>query len=151
MKEVTAKDVWNKAISLLARREYSRYELTQKLAAIGADCDLNNVLDELEEAGYQSDRRYVESFVRMRVGQGHGLNRIRFDLGRKGVSNELLRACLDELQIDWFELAADLYQRKYPEPLAKGDYKGRSKRLRYMSQRGFSMDEINYAAQCETE
>lgn len=142
---ITEKDIWNKAIQLLSRREYSRAELVQKLARISQDLPLDAVLGELESAGYLSDRRFAESFIRMRVGQGHGLIRIRFDLQRKGVANDLLQAVLEEMDIDWFGLAAEQYQRKYSQAVPSGDYKERSKRMRFLSQRGFTMDEIQYA------
>lgn len=139
------KDAWNKAIQLLSRREYSCKELSQKLARSSEGADIDSVLNRLEEEGYLSDRRFCESFVRMRVGQGHGLIRIRFDLKQKGITSELLNRCLDDLDIDWFAEAEELYRRKYREPLVDKDFKERSKRMRFMSQRGFSMDEIQFA------
>lgn len=139
------KDAWNKAIQLLSRREYSFKELSQKLARSSEGADIASVLNRLEEEGYLSDHRFCESFVRMRVGQGHGLIRIRFDLKQKGITSELLNRCLDELDIDWFAQAEELYRRKYREPLADKGFKERSKRMRFMSQRGFSIDEIQFA------
>ncbi|EAR63070.1 regulatory protein RecX [Neptuniibacter caesariensis] len=143
--EVTEKDLLHKAIDLLSRREYAQAELETKLKRIGSEEQVESVLQRLQEDGYQSDLRFVESFIRMRVGQGHGLIRIRFDLSKKGIEGDLLREVLDELEVDWYEQARELYQRKYSKPLDKQDYKEKSKRMRYMAQRGYSMDEIKYA------
>jgi regulatory protein len=139
------KDVWNKAIGLLARREYSRLELRNKLKPLSEGVDAEQVLERLSESGYQSDERFADSFVRMRVGQGHGLNRIRFDLKAKGIKSDMLEAILEQNELDWFALAAELYQRKYAFSKQNLDYKERAKRVRFMSQRGFSFDEIRYA------
>jgi len=139
------KDAWNKAIQLLSRREYSRKELQQKLNAYAESEVIQELLGSLEDDGYLSDQRFCESFIRMRCGQGHGLIRINFDLKQKGISSELIEDCLEELDVDWFELALEQYQRKYQRSLVCADYKERAKRTRFMAQRGFSMDQIQYA------
>lgn len=142
--QLSEKELWNKAIQYLSRREYSRMELFEKLGKQSPEA-VDSVLDSLEKEGYLSDRRFTESFIRMRAAQGHGLNRVRFDLKKKGVDASLILEVLDELEMDWYELAAEVYRRKYSQPLDQSDYKERSKRIRFMSQRGFSMDEIQYS------
>ena len=144
-KEITQKDLWNRAIGLLSRREYSKAELRNKLLLISENLDVEPVLHELEAEGYQSDERFVDSFLRMRIAQGHGLMRIRFDLKRKGVDEGLIEDALVANDVDWYELALALYQRKYALSSKPLDYKERAKRVRFMSQRGFSFDEIHYA------
>lgn len=142
--QLSEKELWNKAIQYLSRREYSRMELFAKLGKQSPEA-VDSVLDSLEKEGYLSDRRFTESFIRMRAAQGHGLNRVRFDLKKKGVDTGLISEVLDELEMDWYELATEVYRRKYSQPLDQSDYKERSKRMRFMSQRGFSMDEIQYS------
>lgn len=142
--QLSEKELWNKSIQYLSRREYSRKELFVKLGKQSPEA-VDSVLDTLEKDGYLSDRRFTESFIRLRVAQGHGLNRVRFDLKKKGVEASLISEVLEELEIDWYELATEVYRRKYSQPLHKTDYKERSKRMRFMSQRGFSMDEIRYS------
>ncbi len=141
---LTEKELWSKAIQYLARREYTRKELVDKLGKLSPE-NVEAVLNSLESDGYQSDRRFTESFVRMRAAQGHGLNRIRFDLQKKGVGSNLLNEILEELCVDWYEQAAEVYSRKYALELNDSDYKEKSKRIRFMSQRGYSMDEIMHA------
>lgn len=141
----TEQEAKNAALYLLSRREYSRKELTDKLAKKSESIGLDEVLNELVQSGYQSDRRFTESFIRMRIGQGHGLIRIRFDLLRKGIQSEMTEQLLESMEPDWFELAQELYRRKYRTALVANDYKDKAKRIRYMSQRGFSMDQCLYA------
>lgn len=147
----TQSEAKNAAIGLLARREHSRKELRDKLLARCESVDLDAVLDELESKGYQSDQRFTESFIRMRVGQGQGLIKIRFELQRKGIDNELIASAFEEADIDWFELAADLYTRKYRIALDSTDYKEKGKRMRFMSQRGFNAAQINFAIEAASE
>ncbi|MDO3385147.1 regulatory protein RecX, partial [Gilvimarinus sp. SDUM040013] len=77
--------------------------------------------------------------------QGQGMIKIRFELQRKGVDSELVAWAFEAADIDWFELAVDRYKRKYKAALAVDDYKERAKRMRFMSQRGFTSEQINHA------
>lgn len=144
-RQVTEKDVWNKAITLLARREYSCVELSGKLKVYASDVEIEPILTRLVESGYLCDQRFTESYIRMRVAQGHGLIRIRYDLKSKGVQSDLVQHVLEEQENDWYQLAYELYVRKYRSSSKELDYKERARRMRFMSQRGFSIDEIKYA------
>ena len=141
----TQAEAKNAAIGLLARREHSRKELLDKLASRCDGIDIEAVLDDLALNGYQSDQRFTESFIRMRIGQGQGLIKIRFELQRKGIDSELIAAAFEMADPDWFTLAVDMYQRKYRAELDPSDYKERGKRMRFMAQRGFTSEQINYA------
>lgn len=147
----TQAEAKNAAIGLLARREHSRKELRDKLLARCESVDLDAVLDELESKGYQSDQRFTESFIRMRIGQGQGLIKIRFELQRKGIDSELIVSSFELADIDWFALAAEMYARKYRAALVPHDYKEKSKRMRFMSQRGFNAAQINFAIEAAFE
>ncbi|PIE24959.1 MAG: recombinase RecA [Neptuniibacter caesariensis] len=149
-KEYSENELLRKAIDLLSRREYSKAELALKFERLASQQTSEAVLHRLEELGYQSEQRFVESFVRMRVSQGHGLVRIRFDLSRKGITDDLLNEVLEGLNIDWYGQARELYARKYTDPLDVKDYKGKAKRMRFMAQRGYTMDEIHYAMDAES-
>lgn len=140
----TDAEVKNAALRLLARREHSRKELRQKLARRGEISVIDAVLDQLEDNGYLSDQRFTESFVRMRVAQGHGLVRISFDLKQKGIDPALLEQALKCEPVDWCAHAADVCARKFNRTVT-ADYKVQAKQLRYMTQRGFSMDEARHA------
>lgn len=137
-------EIKSAVFKLLGRREYCRAELEQKFYRKYADEQVDSVLEQMEQDGYLSDRRFVEVFVRNRLSQSYGLKRIQFDLQQKRVDSHLLDVVLDELAPDWFELAADAWSRKFREP-PNGDYKLFGKQMRYLLQRGFSMDEARAA------
>jgi len=138
------REIKHAVIRLLARREYCHYELTQRLEK-KYDADLvEQVLAQLEEDGYVSEQRFIESYVRNKLSQGYGYQRIRFDMQQKRVDQTKLEAVLEELAPDWFELASEAYQRRFRQR-PNGDYKLFGKQMRFLLQRGFSMDEARAA------
>lgn len=129
---------------LLSRREYCRNELEQRLLKKYDASDIEPVLDQLAQDGYQSDARFVDAFVRNRVAQCYGRKRICFDLQQKKLPNMLIEEVLGELNPSWFDLARDAWKRRFKEQ-PEGDYKVFGKQMRYLLQRGFSMDEARAA------
>lgn len=137
-------DIRSAAFRLLARREYGRRELSQRLAQQYEAETVEAVLDELESEGYQSDRRYVEGFLRNRIAQGYGRKRIEYDLAQKQVPQALVAEVIEEYSPDWYALAADVWGRRFG--VAPGDdYKAYAKQMRYLLQRGFTSDEAKAA------
>ena len=136
----------NSAIYSLAMREHSRQELYKKLIQkeYSEDIDLNKLLDELEECGYQSDQRFTESFIRYRVSRGQGKVKISNDLKMRGVSASLINKSIQQADVDWFALASQLREKKYGENIPD-DYKERAKQMRFLSSRGFDTEMIRYA------
>ena len=138
------------AVDLLSRREHSCHELRQKLTAKFPDADIEAVLQYLQELNYQSDQRFAEVFARSRVQRGQGPIRIRRELQQRGVDGDLIASALEQLDTDWFALAAELLLRKFREPVSPAlsreqQFKERAKRQRYLAYRGFPADAINWA------
>ena len=70
-----AENAYQQAIRLLSQREHSRYELATKISRKQDELtvdELNTLLDELEQSGYQDDQRFTEMFVRSSIARGHG-------------------------------------------------------------------------------
>lgn len=129
------------AIKLLARREYSAYELQNKLKVRFSDLsrlELETLLHQLQNAGYQSDQRFTEVMLRHKIQQGYGWRYIKQFFQQHAISSPLLKQALAEVQPDWKTLAAAmLAKRKHlkpDEPLEK--------RMRYLLQRGFNYDDV---------
>lgn len=134
------------AMNLLARREYSRHELWQKLVARFAEHReaIDAVLDRLADDDLQSDERFAESFVRARIQRGQGRLRIVTELRHKGVASHHIDTALAGADVDWFALAADVLERRFgcDTPC---DLRERARRMRFLQQRGFGGDEIREA------
>lgn len=141
---ITASAVRAYAMELLARREYGAAELAKKLAVKFDHSELiGDVLAGLQADNLQCDRRFAESFVRSRIGRGHGPLRIRREIGQRGIASELIEAAFASCQPDWFELARELRLRRFP--VVGSDPKLRARVQRFLSYRGYSYDQIHYA------
>jgi regulatory protein len=146
---ITPAKLRNAAMDLLTGREFSRAELRSKLSKrFENHSGIDDVLDQLCDDGLQSDSRFTNAFVRSRVSRGQGLARIRMDIREKGIDQELLTRILSEQEVDWFELARDVAQRKFGNEEAK-DQKAKAKRVRFLQYRGFNFDQIKYALAVE--
>ncbi len=137
MPEVTPEMLSNAAISLLAQRDYSRQELERKLKVMSDDEDLiSRVLESLKEQQLQSDNRFVENFIRSRINKGHGPMRISMDLKQKGIDSETISLALEEAEVDWFERAETIRQKKFgSEPVTEPKEKARQ--IRFLQYRGY--------------
>lgn len=136
------------AIRLLARREYSRAELTSRLAAKGHPPDaVTECLDALAEQNLQSDARFAEHFIRARIGRGQGPLRILADLGARGITGAHARTALADYErdesVDWYPLACETLSRRFSPP---GDSpRDRARRERFLAGRGFDFDQVRHA------
>jgi regulatory protein len=136
------------AMNLLARREHGFAELVTKLQQRFrgdlSGCEIEAVVQDLTDQGLQSDQRFAESFSRMRCLQGKGPIRVSCELKVKGINEAVLRSAVYEQELDWFDAAKCTYERKY-QYQSLVDYRERAKRLRFMTYRGYTADQISYA------
>ena len=131
-------------MDLLARREHSRRELKHKLKKRFTDEQLiDEQLDRLAEDKLQSDARFAESFLRQRMGRGHGPLRIRQEMRQRGISDGEIAAAMEAERPDWFVLAEQTYRRKFgTDPVE--DIREKSRRCRFMQYRGYSSDHYQH-------
>lgn len=142
---------YEQALGLLARREYSRRELQQRLARSGHDRDeIEAALDRLDADRYQDDGRFGEMLVRNRIGQGYGPRRIRAELRTHGLAESEVNALLGAADADWRELAAGQLRRRYGgrSPV---DYAERAKRAQFLLRRGFDASTVNHVTRAEVD
>lgn len=134
------------AMNFLAVREHSAKELQGKLAKKCDQLDLIRVvIEKLKSDGLQSDDRFAEAYTNMRLRQGKGAQIIRLELREKGINDELIGECLINAvqDTDWNLLALKAYQKKFGDrPI--DDLKEKSKRMRFLTARGFSAANIQY-------
>jgi len=90
----------------------------------------------LANENLQSDERFVEAFINGRKSQGKGPVRIRNELEQKHLDSHLIETYLDECDEEWFELAKQVYAKKFGRKAA-ADYQEKAKRFRFMQYRGF--------------
>lgn len=125
------------AIRMLARREYGRAELTQRLLARGiARDDVLRALDDLEALGLLSDARYAEGVVAQKSGR-YAKRAIVHALKEKGVAPAAATEALAALAgSDELAEATALWQRRFGDPPA--DERERARHVRFLLARGYS-------------
>ena len=140
-----------KAMDLLARREHARAELERKLAAAGFAAEVAaGAVAKLAQEGLQSDRRFVESFVQSRIGQGKGPLRIHADLGQRGVAAALVDEVLEQAGEDWYALAREARVKKFGRSRPT-EFRDKARQMRFLQYRGFEPDQVQAAVSCFDE
>ena len=135
-----APSVKARAVSLLAQREYSRQELTDKLTAAQASPEeVEQALAQLEAKGLVDDARVVEALVNRRSGK-LGASRLRQELQAKGVSPELVAETMAGLKGSELARAQAVWQKKFGQLAATSAE--RNKQARFLASRGFSGDVV---------
>lgn len=132
------------ALGSLAMREHSCHELRQKLINKKHQPKVvDALLLDLLENNLISDLRFAESYWRGRSAKGYGPCRISKELVLKGVSNEKIQTAKECVELDFYLLVEQVYQKKYKgEPYA--DYKEKAKRQSFLYRRGFDGDLIRH-------
>jgi regulatory protein len=137
---VAAASLLGQAIGLLARREYARVELEQKLLAKGWDrADIRAALDELTARGYLSDARYAQAAVAQRAGR-YSRRRIAEELKVKGVARAEIESALAASVLDDDAALKALWQRRFGTSPANEREKARQ--VRFLQARGFALSAI---------
>jgi regulatory protein len=121
----------------------SRREIIGKLVSSGAsEEEAGAAADWLEGRGFIDDGRYAQSVARRYAGRGYGEGRIRDELRRRGVSEELWEAAMASAPVP--EGAAYEFYKARRRASRAGDEGGAAERRlsQAMHRRGFSWDEI---------
>ncbi|HAT6979005.1 TPA: recombination regulator RecX [Legionella pneumophila] len=134
---------FDSALCLLSRREHCAMELCDKLKQKGFNLnDVQNALHECQRLGYQSDERYVESYIRARIHQGYGPLKIIQELKNKGVDPELIQSVLQEERDNWVDYALRAWEKKFKRQ-DDFSYSEMQKQQRFLLYRGFDRDVIS--------
>ncbi len=130
-----------RALRLLARREYARAELARKLAAhVESAEELESLLDDLSERGLLSDERYVEMRLNARSAR-YGNARLAQELRSIGIGAELVDGALTTVE-DELSRAKQVWQRKYGDSRAAAEPAERARQAGFLMRRGFSGETI---------
>ncbi|MBL8496651.1 recombination regulator RecX [Nitrosomonas sp. JL21] len=133
-----------RALRYLARREYSRTELERKLSGpdrLVAPEILAELLDKLEHDGLLSTKRAAEQIIRASRSR-FGSKRIIHALREKGIDAECIQEALPSLKETEQDAAFAVWQKKFGKaPDSKEEW---GKQMRFMMNRGFSIDVIRH-------
>ncbi len=129
-------------MDFLARREHSELELARKLTTRGYAADtVAATLADLVADSLLSNARFAEAFVHSRIQRGSGPQKIRAELRERGITDDLIDSSLDAHADGWRELARQVRAKRFGNG-QPGDFRERSRQMRFLQQRGFSAEQI---------
>ncbi|ADJ27745.1 regulatory protein RecX [Nitrosococcus watsonii] len=135
----------NLLLGMLARREYSRWELQRKLTTRGyPSWVIEGALADLCQNNLQSDERFTESYFRSRVERGFGPRRIAAELKQRGIGVALIAESLAQERKNWHSQAMTVRNKRFGQALPSSP-KERARQIRFLQYRGFTQEQINHA------
>ena len=123
------------AMRALARREYSRRGLRERLGRAGISAeDARAVVEELRDRGLLDEGRFADERARVLAERGRGDGAIRFELEREGLEAEAIEVAVAGLEPER-ERAERLVLRRGASPAT----------ARLLASRGFDEDVVTGA------
>jgi len=132
------------AVRLLARRDFSCAELTERLLGDGCPRDLVEVtVVELRQGRILDDARYAQHYVAYHADRGQGPDRLAAALEERGLAPGLIEAALRSGP-DWCALAREVRLGRFglAPPRTRAE---KVRQARFLQYRGFSADHIRSA------
>lgn len=138
--EFKPKTLRQRALDYLGKREYSYFELAQKLQSFAEESDdISLILDDFKKRGWLSDARFTEQLVHARRSK-FGSSRVANELREKGVADDLIASAVEEVKANEFDNAREICRKKYKgSPTSREEW---AKQARFLQSRGFGFDVI---------
>lgn len=134
--------LYDEAVKLLAKRNYSAPEISRLLAKQSDDADqIQGTVDALIAENYLNDARIAEYLAEKAVGKGQGPGRIRQLLRLRTLETDLVENTVNSLDADWFKMAQTIRDKMF-EGSGPLDQKQKGKLVRKLQCQGFSMDVV---------
>lgn len=135
-----------KAMSLLQHMDRTEWELRSKLEKAGfAEEPIREAVEYVKSFHYIDDKRYAFRFVEIYC-ESRSIQRIRQDLQKKHIPDELITLALEEIDYDdsrALEKAIDKILSQTDEVLSLS-YQERQKIIAKLYRKGFRVDQIIY-------
>ncbi len=102
-------------VNLLARREYSEFELRNKMQEKAfTEDEIDETIAYCQRKNWQNDKRFTENYLHARSQRGYGANRIKQELRQlKGVPSDVINEVLAESEINWIEIAEKVLHKSF--------------------------------------
>ena len=138
----------SKAMDIVSRKPVTQKELENKLFEKGYDeLVVSVVINELSELGYINDHDYALLYIDYAREKCYGDKKIRYELSRKGVADNIINQVLSEKAKPEGEELAQMILAKYGRIDTK-DIKNKQRIVRFFLSRGFGFDDANDAIKC---
>jgi len=142
--------LFNYALRLLGRREYSRSELKtrltqwfkrRRLLSSQAEQNIESVLEQLTADNIQDDDRFAASYVRVCIMKGWGPIKISYHLKGRGISQERIAEHCHHEESFWVKQICQLVRNRY----GTVNETSRERIYKFLLGRGFRSDQIRQA------
>ncbi len=148
VKEIEEKNALARAAALCSQREYCVSQIEEKLVAWGQSAEAcERIISKLIEERFIDEARFSRAYALDKMRYNHwGRVKIRQMLRMLGVSNADREAAIAELPDgEYFSILRHLVEQKLPTVKARSEYELRGKLLRFLTGRGFELDEASSA------
>lgn len=146
LSEVLPKRAKLRSMNLLKRREYTEYQIREKLRqGLYPEEVIDKAVEYVKSYHYIDDRRYVKDYI-VYYSESRSRGRIEQDLLRKGICRELIRKvyeedlCEENLPDEIPLIEKWLEKKSYDKENA--GYQERQKMGAFLYRKGFSLDNI---------
>ncbi len=135
-------DIRQAILNMLARRDYSEKDITQKLLGKKYPAeDIQPVIEHLIKEGLIKDSRFAESYSHARYNKGYGPLHIKMELQTRGISAEIIAEVLEIADNKWLDLVRKVWQKRF-KGITPENYNELAKQMRFLQQRGFTQEQI---------
>lgn len=139
---MTEQELYDHAVSLLAKKNYASGEMYRQLSRLTESTgDIARVLRRLTDNHALNDAQLLAYLFDKQVKKMHGPTRIKQEMRQKGFPAGLIEQGIDNGDIDWYQLAKEARIKKFGEALPS-DSKEKNKQIRHLQYKGFTMDMI---------
>ncbi|MDD3338950.1 MAG: regulatory protein RecX [Lachnospiraceae bacterium] len=131
-----------RAMHILTRMDRTEQELENSLCKTGYSAEaVSGAMDYVRSYGYLDDRKYTRKYLEC-YRDRKSLQRMKFDLAKKGVSKDIISEILEEIEpADEKALIRSLLKKKWP-----GEEKPNEKELNrlfgFLARKGFKSSDI---------
>ena len=150
--------ILNKAVQLLAQRDHSSYELTNKIIQFFTKkikCSEDEYYEQLNQLkietadviqyctnqNWMNDTQYIEKYIVMSANKGYGRYKIAMELKQRGLSTDLIHELLRILDINWLYNAHKQLLKKFKQVNVK-NISEKQKVMQFLVTRGYTQDDI---------
>ena len=131
-----------KAMSLLQHMDRTEWELRSKLEKAGfAEEPIREAVEYVRSFHYIDDRRYAFRFVEIYC-ESRSIQRIRQDLQKKHIPDELITLALEEIEYDDSRALEKALDKVLSGNNEKLSYEERQKIIAKLYRKGFRVDQI---------
>ncbi len=145
---MSANELMDRALRLLAARSYSRAEMLRKLGRYASPAEVLEVLTQLENRGYLDDARLsYDRALGKRAAKHWGRVRIAQDLKARGIDAKIIRPVLERVaaevpETESLQAGIDAYLTRRGEPQ---DYRELKRLFDYCLRLGYSESLVRQA------